>query len=709
MGEKREDLCFIANTEYLQPLVEGGLMPSRLFRHRELLQSVPHAPVIKQKELIQTLHYLHFSNAPVLVLLTDPKHEEDFLIQSHLESCAAGEIRCRWPQEAIPVPTNITPLNLIVDDGLSLVLLPIRVIDRCEEGFSAAIPEEGRLLGKRRVGRHVCRGIDIILTQNGFVARGKLIDFSPLAFLVRVTPDKNSFLIWMNPDSPCTVQLRGEGGSLFSGPCRCLRQTGNASEKELVLTPERQEIHRFRRQKKRNPRVKLTPPPTIRFEHPFFRKPVQRDVCDMTVAGLAVDDDYSDGVLLPGMIIPDMEIRHAGVMTMTCTAQVIYRRELGKGRVRFGLAILDMDIRTYKRLGHILAHAEDPHASISTEPEMEALWELFFATGFIYPKKYRLIQHAREEFKETYRRLYREDQEIAVHCTCEGNGRIYAHVSMVRAYQRAWMVHHLSARPLKGRRTGLTVIRYILRFFEGLYRYPSIRMGYMIFYFRPDNYFPNLLFGGFARDFNNPRGCSLDLFACMNHSKGEPRGPLPEGWRLSPFDAGHLAALEQSYRNASGGLLLDVLDLAGKSAGTDEPLSKIYERQGFLRRWDAYALTRGNSLKAALIVDRSDFGINLSELLNSVKVIATDPDTLPPEILNAALAELTAAYPSETVPVMIHPADYPIRMGMKADKKYLLWILDMRYGKEYLEYMNHMTRMTPRFLFRHLLRKLTRK
>lgn len=709
MGEERTDHHFTVDTQRLQPIGEGGILPSRLFRHRELLQSVPHAPVIKQKELIKILHYLHFSNAPVLVLLSDPKHEEDFLIQSHLESCTAKEILCRWPREAIPVPANITPLNLIVEDGLSLTLLPIRVINRYEEGFSFAIPEEGRLLGTRRVGRHVCRDINVVLIQDGFVAWGELIDFSPMAFRVRVHPDTNSSFVWMNTDGQCAISLYANEKILFSGPCRCIRQNGGLSERELVFSPiHGKEIRRFQKRKTRTPRLRITPPLFANFAHPFIQKPIQRDIHNLSFAGFSVEETAEEGVLMPGMIIPGLEIRYAGVLKMTCDAQVIYRRKVGKGRVSCGLAILDMDFHSYRHLSHIMVHAGNPHACFSSELDMDALWKFFFDTGFIYPKKYHMLQSCREEFKETYRKLYREDQKIEAHFTCQQNGRIYGHVSIFWAYQRAWMVHHLAARPLNGKHTGLTVLKNVLRFFDGLYRYPSIRMDHMLFYFRPENHFPNLFFGGFARDLGNQRACSLDLFAYMHHMTQRPQNPLPRGWQLTDFETSYLPELERFYRNSSGGLLLDILRL-GQTDDGNETLEEVYRRHGFLRQWRTYALLKEQSLKAVLVVNHSSPGLNLSEFLNNIKVIVTDPAGLPWEVLTAALARLTPEFQTEIVPLLIYPANYPSEQGLKVDKHYLLWILDTQYGKEYLDYMEEKTKITLRFLVKHLLRKIVPK
>jgi hypothetical protein len=709
MTEHSNDHVYAIDEDGLQRLRKGEALPaSQLFRHQELFQVITDSPLIGQKDLIKILQHIHFTNGHILVLVREPQYREDYLLLANLESCPPGEITCRWSKGSSPLPDDADILHVIITDGLSLILLPIKVSALHDSGFTATLPEEGRLLGKRGVRRHTSWGITVSLTQSGFVARGELIDFSSLSFRVRLTADNNNSFIWLNEKIPCMISLQEGQRILFSGPCSCIRQKGDLCEKELVLNPLDHGIHRYQNKKIRNPRLRVTPPPTAHFEHPFFKRPIQRDICDLTFTGFAVEEKTSEEVLMAGMIIPGLEIRYAGALKMTCDAQVIYRRAMGKDWVRYGLAILDMDFRAYRQLSHIMVHAGDPQARFSSLVEMDALWEFFFDTGFIYPKKYQILQSCRDEYKETYRRLYQGDQDIEAHFTYEKNGRIYGHVSIFRAYQRAWMVHHLAARPLNGKRTGLPVLKNIIRFFDGLYRYPSIRMDHMLFYFRPENHFPNLFFGGFARDLGNPRACSLDLFAYICHPTGGPPTPLSQDWRLTEFETRYLPELERFYRNASGGLLLDVLRL-GQTDEKSETLEEVYRRHGFLRQWRVYALLRDQTLKAVLIVNRSSPGLNLSELLNSIKIVVTDPVGLPWAILTNALAQLTKEFEAESVPLLVYPATYPTGQGVLVDKKYLLWILDTQYGKEYLEYMEKKTKITLRFLFKHLLRKLVPK
>jgi hypothetical protein len=698
----------MTEAEKLHGLTGKNILPLRLFHHQDILQTVNSAPPIESKALLNVLNYIHFTSGTVMVHASEPRYREDFILPAHIDACPPGEIICSLTDGSPPFPDGATIPHVIVSDGLSLILLPIRVTSLQKRGFTATLPERGHLLGKRRIKRHAAQGIVVGLTQSGFMARGELIDFNPLAFRVRLIPDAGGSFVWLNGQSNCMIYLQNGQKILFSGPCRCVRQTGSLFERELVLEPLGQDIQRFVKRKARTPRLRITPAPSAHFLHPFIQEPIQRDIIDLTFAGFSVEEKATEGVLMPGMIIPGLEIRYAGALKMICDAQVVYRRATGKERCRYGLAILDMDFRSYRHLSHIMVHSGHQQARFSSDVEMDALWEFFFDTGFIYPKKYHLLQTARDDFKETYRRLYQKDQDIEAHLTCEKNGQIYGHVSIVRAYQRAWMIHHLAARPLNGKRTGLFVLKNLHQFCDGLVRYPSSRMDHLLVYFRPDNYFPNLFFGGFARDIGNRRACSLDSFAYMHHPTGRLQSSFPQGWQLNPFDARYLPELERFYRNESGGLLLDVLRLGQTDQG-QEPVEEIYRRYGFFRQWRMYALLRQNALKAFFIVNQSSPGLNLSDLLNSITVIVTDPAGLPWDVLTTALADLTPGYHAENVTLLIYPAKYPSEQGVKVDRQYDLWIIDTQYGNVYLDYMDKKMKLTLKVLFKYLLRKMMAK
>lgn len=378
---------------------------------------------------------------------------------------------------------------------------------------------------------------------------------------------------------------------------------------------------------------------------------------------------------------------------MSCTVQVVYRLKEEAGGVRCGVAILDMDINAYSLLSHVLTKALDPHVHLSNAVNMNSLWQFLFDSGFIYPTKYRLIQSHRENFKKTYRRLYQENPEIAKHFTYQKNGEIYGHISMVRAYARAWMIHHYAAKTMNNKRTGFMMLKQMMHYLSDMCRLPSAKMDYVMCYFRPENRFPKLVFGGFAKAVRNTRGCSTDLFAYLPYTSLSLGTELPKGWSLNECSEQDLWELRRFYAHHSGGLLLEALGLDEENPA-DETLEEAYARLGFFRKWTAYSLSHHGELNAVLIVNQSDLGLNLSELLNGVKVLVTNTEGLPWNVLSTAVAQLTAGYDMEKVPVLFYPFEYVQAKEVPYEKRYQLWTLNVRYGQEYMEYMQQRFKIT---------------
>jgi hypothetical protein len=398
-------------------------------------------------------------------------------------------------------------------------------------------------------------------------------------------------------------------------------------------------------------------------------------------------------VLMTGMIIPEATLGFAGFLKVKCSAQVIYCKPCEGNEVRCGLAILDMDIEAYSSLTHILTSAMDPHAYVSTEVDMDALWEFFFATGFLYPKKYRLIQPQRAQFKETYKKLYQDNPGVARHFTYQRNGRIFGHISMVRAYDRAWMIHHHAAKAMESKRTGFMVLKQIMHYLNDMHRLPSANMDYTICYFRPENKFPDRVFGGFARELRNPRGCSLDLFAYLPYTRLSLGTKLPDGWTLSRSSERDLWEFEHFYRSQSGGLLVDALGMKDTET-REESLQESYRKLGLTRSWQTYSLKSNGKLHALLVVNHSDLGFNLSELLNGIKVLVVNSKDLPWSILSTAISELAAEFQMERVPVLFYPISYVEEKGIPYEKQYQMWVLNVQHGNEYLEYMQKKFRIS---------------
>jgi len=472
-----------------------------------------------------------------------------------------------------------------------------------------------------------------------------------------------------------------------------IRQRGQSTEREIVFAPLNGEIRRFKKKNIRNVRQKLAPAPSLSFFHPFLGKKVQFEVEDISTSGFSVQEEADERVLLPGMIIPEATLGFVGFLKVKCSAQVIYCKPCDGNEVRCGLAILDMDIQAYSSLTHILTSAMDPHAYVSTELDMDALWEFFFETGFLYPKKYRLIQPQRAQFKETYKKLYQDNPGIARHFTYQKNGRIFGHISMVRAYDRAWMIHHHAAKSMESKRTGFMVLKQIMHYLNDMHRLPSASMDYTICYFRPENKFPDRVFGGFARELKNPRGCSLDLFAYLPYTRLSLGTKLPEGWTLTQSSERDLWEFEHFYMSQSGGLLLDAMGMRHTGVRQNS-LQKTYAEMGLTRSWQTYSLKSNEKLCALLVVNHSDLGFNLSELLNGIKVLVANSKALPWSVLSTAISQLAGEFEMERIPVLFYPMSYVEENEIPFEKHYQMWVLNVQHGNEYLEYMQKRFRIS---------------
>ena len=675
------------------------------FHHEDLVHNLNEKKTISQQKLTNLWNNIHFMDGTVQVHLRHYRDNKEILVEAYPLPCTDQSMTCYWPEKNRLFVENAKILDIILTDGLMVFLLPTKIRDIQEDHFSMKVPEKAYVLGKRQARHFNCHGVRATLVQDGFQAQGQLTDFSSRAFTIKASPFGASSFLWFNSDRPSTINFYRDGHMVFSTSCRCIRQTSDQDIREIVFSPTTSQISRFLKKKWRNPRVRVNPLPNITFEHPLISKNIQMDIKNLSSSGFSVELSSDEDVLIPGMIIRDLKMNFSGAMPISCKAQVLYRRMERKNLICYGFVILDMEITAYNRLCHIVMNILDPGIHIADEVDSDRLWEFLFDCGFIYPKKYSLVQANRHHIKKTYQQLYRHNPEITGQLTYQQNGRIYGHASIVRSYGCAWMVHHLAARPLNNKRTGLQVLKNIMYYFNGLYRLPTVSMEYMMFYFRPENRFPDHFFGGFARHFKNPRACSMDLFSYLNYPTTCSRKPLPNGWSLGECTAADLEELNYFYRNTSNGLLLDVLRL-DKEDDEGALLAELYARQGFIRSCHSLALSQHGRVKAVLVVNQSNVGLSLSDFLNGLKILVTDAAGLPWPVLSAAISQVVGCYRVEQIPILIYPSDYFQTQEVPFfQKKYNLWIINIHYGREFSEYMMDNMKFRLRFIIRLLLKK----
>jgi hypothetical protein len=691
MDENRISQDFAVKVDALDKLpARTTLLPPWLFRHGDLLKSLESAKRLDLKNIINTINYIHFSDGHAFVLLQHPVYQEGILLKAVPEPCTDRELVLSWLDGDLSALklANYQFRYLIIDDGRSIILVPAMLKTINANGLVAELESTGYAVGQRKARRYLCNGVNAELNQSGFVVNGILYDFNNMGFRIKINFNNSVFYNWFNPDQQVTVHLRHDGNSILSVPCRIIRQSSDLEHREIVVAPFNDAMYRFRKKSFRNPRRHLSPAPTITFEHPFIRRKIVREVYDISNTGFSVFEETDDAVLLPGMIIPELAVTFHGMSQIKCLGQVLYcQKEDGKGFL-CGIAILDMDIDNYSRLTHIISNMLDPQAHLSKEVDMEELWKFFFETDFIYPEKYGHIHAYKQDFKDVYNKLYVDLPEIARHFTYEKNGRIYAHISMVKAYSRTWFVHHHASRILDSRLTGFRVLKQIIQYFNGIARLPSAKTDYALCYYRPQNEFPDRVFGDFAREFGNLNGSSLDLFSYMIFDKKINLTPMPDGWLMTECKAMDIWEMERFYRHTSGGLLLDAMGIKNGKMVDDE-LESQFNNLGFKRKCDSYSLSFQGQLYAVIIVEQSMPALNLSELTNCIKVVITKPELLTWDVLSRAVSRLAVIYNHHEIPVLIYPVEFAKKNNIHCEKEYLLWILNLRdHENDYGEFLS---------------------
>ena len=652
---------------------------------------------ISQIHLINKLNYLNFLEKPLYVNFRHKQYARFLTIKANPQPCQDSRLTCLWLQDGASILGRSETFrfqNIIIPDGRRFLVAEPEVVEISPVAISLVLPEMGKAAEARSARRHPSQGIRVYVTQNGALYYGKMINFSAFSFLVRVNTAPPQTFDWMDVVQPVNVILFDGRRTLYSGDCQIVKQTGGRDTQDWILKPQHRWIRRFRPKKFRSTRQRMVPLPTISCVHPLSQKRVQRDVLDLSGSGVSIREERSHAVFLPGLIIPSLQIGFGSGAQVTCTAQVVYSQPMDDegetGMLRCGLTFLDMEADEHVRVLALIQRTSDHNAYLCHRVNLDELWDFFFETGFIYPQKYEYIQKNKDRIKSTYRKLYTENPSIARHFIHQRNGVIMAHMAMVRFYDNAWLIHHHAAIRASGNRGGLAVLNQIGSFINDSHRLNSIRMNYVFCYYRPDNKFPSHVFGGAAKNIHNPKGCSLDRFAYSHHRRNPSEtGDLPAPWHISDVTRNDLKDLEYHYEEKSGGLMIQAIDLSADNmniAATEAAFNQI----GLKRSRQLFCLKMEDRLKAVIMINIADIGLNMSDLTNSAKIIVLDSEDLTATIVQSALNSLFGRLEIEEMPVLTWPEEDAETLNLPAEKTYMLWVLNMNHTDAYFRYLKRL-------------------
>lgn len=648
-----------------------------------------HDKTVNRLYLVNKINYLNFQDQTIIANFRHSRYDNTLSLRARPLPCSGEQLECCW-DDAADIDRILKMYNfeyLLIPDGYKMLLVKAQLITINTDGITLLLPVNCREFKNRKIKRHPCIRITAQFTQNSALFKGSLIEFTPVSFLINATSDSMYALKWNMLESIVNLHLYDGTDLLYTGECVISQKSRNQRDanSRFVLSPIAGSIHLIKPKRYRNKRQELVPSPSIVFKHPLIGGTVNLKVADLSGSGFSAEESVENSILLPGMIIPEIELSFAHGLNISCKAQVVSRNLIEDGVVRCGFAILDMDINEHVKILSILHRAEDKNSYVCTDINMNALWDFFFETGFIYPEKYAFFQANKEQIKKTYDKLYGQNPNIARHFIYLERGTILGHMAMVRFYEDSWLIHHHAARKTVSMKAGLSVLNQVGQYLNELQNLHFTRLRYVYCYFRPNNRFPSRVFGEFARQLDNPQGCSLDKFAYLHyHGRGVDDVSMPDQWQLNAVTAFDFTELKDFYTFVSGGLMIDAFDLHPGIALRDE-VAEEYMKLGFKKEKHYYALRKDGSLKALIMANCTDAGFNMANLTNCAIFLALD-ETIPSDIMNLALGQVSGLYGGEEMPVLVYPFSFAEKQSIQYEKIYMLWILDLHHSDDYFRF-----------------------
>jgi hypothetical protein len=652
---------------------------------------------IRRDRLINSLNQINFQDDDVILNFRHTKFNTVLSLPAKPQPCSDNVFFCHWsdPEFSEQELQSYIFEDFYFSDGLKKVLVDAELADLTTEKIKFLLPETCVEISSRKIRRHKCNFISAQLSQEGLILEGNLENFSAVSFSVNISDSSKNDLQHIDQDSTVHVFLKKDAVFCYSGICEITRISSFSDKSTIVLKPLKTQMKRFKSKQYRSVRQKLQPMPGVVFNHPLTGKRISYKALDISGSGFSVEEEPENSILMPGMVIPELCIEPMNNVELSCKAQVIYRNADEDGKIQCGFAFLDMSLKDQVNLSSLLHQAWNEKAYVCTKVDVDELWDFFFDTDFIYPEKYSFINENKAEFKKLYQKLYENNPEFAVNFICKDRGLLFAHMSMFRFYEKTWIINHHAANSSRNTRGGLIVLEQISRYINEFHQFNSEVMNYVACYYRPDNKFPNLVFGGVAKNTADLTSCSVDQFAYLSINRKYLDGTLTGKWSLTKTGKKDLKTLQYYYEKESGGLSLQALDLLPEKIGKEDKLNKIYRENGFQRNKILFSLKEKGQLIAILMVNVSDVGLNLSDLTNCIHIFILEPHSLPSDILHSALSEISSYYEHNNIPVLIYPSTYTDHNSISISKIYNFWVLDVqKIGDRYFTYLDKLLRLS---------------
>ena len=422
-------------------------------------------------------------------------------------------------------------------------------------------------------------------------------------------------------------------------------------------------------------------PVAVELEAALLPQPIVRAVRDIGGSGFAFALAAHD-VLPPGMLL-DRVVLRVGEHAFACRG-IVRTISRGSDGLRCGVELRDVDEVDRIRLADLLMRTRFPSIDDAGKLSFDELWSFFLASKFVYPEKATTLLPLMPAIRDTFDKLARHPNTVAKPVVYKEGDEVVGYLSILRGWSDSWLAQHLQSLP--GRLGGVQ-----LSVLAGEFMEPNIDLGCFKVFYRPENGWPERVFGGFARKVNEPQLLDLRTFA---YYKLDGDAALPDDGKLDVVEAvgDDLALVERYFIDAEpSGLLLRSDDLTAELL-TLRHVDQMLAPLGLTRRRRVLlALDHGRPVGFAL-AELSSPGLNLSELLSAFRpFVFPGEDPLP--VYAALLRACRALYaraerpfaigllPAEEVPSLA-------RLGLQPVKHYACWTCRRELAPLFFDHIN---------------------
>ncbi len=346
---------------------------------------------------------------------------------------------------------------------------------------------------------------------------------------------------------------------------------------------------------------------------------------------------------------------------------------------------LGMSIELIKAVNRLKDSALDPRLTQGRREDFDQLFEFFFESGFIYSGKRKQLQKYAAAVRKTNLTLLQSGEAILNKVLLKEGREIKGHLSALRFFDRAWLVQHMTTHHAVGTATSQAILSSIINFFMDYSVNRKINTSYVTCYYRPDNLYPEMLFGETARVIAKPEiSGTADLDFCV--SGAEEKGLLAVGENpqvdcreASPEDR---VRLERLLVEQGRYFLIRVEGLTAERL-SQLSVSSEYEKLGLYRYRKVFVARHPGDEEAVYAVcNYASPGCNLSELTNSFRFYYSATQcAMDAELVNTLARKVLVSYQTTEMPtpILLLEENQPLPENFKKMRKYRYWYFDTAY------------------------------